>query len=215
MGPNRSVIVQLFEWRLDDIAAECENVLGPLGYGGVQVSPIGEHVLIDEGKGKIQQPWYQRYQCVSYKLGSRSGDYEQLVEMVKRCNNAGVRVYMDMVINHMTADSEGTGSAESKYDGYNRDYPGVPFNRSHFNSKQKCGSIDGGIHDFEDHWESRNCELVGLHDLDQSQEYVRSKQVDYFNSLIKLGVAGFRIDASKHMYPETIKQVVNLHIFTC
>lgn len=38
MVGNRSAIVQLFDWRFDDIAAECERYLGPMGYGGVQVS---------------------------------------------------------------------------------------------------------------------------------------------------------------------------------
>ena len=37
MSPDKSVIVQLFEWRFDDIADECENFLAPHGYGGVQV----------------------------------------------------------------------------------------------------------------------------------------------------------------------------------
>ena len=34
---NRTTIVQLFEWRWNDIAEECERFLGPYGYGGVQV----------------------------------------------------------------------------------------------------------------------------------------------------------------------------------
>lgn len=34
---NRNTIVHLFEWKWDDIAAECENFLAPKGYAGVQV----------------------------------------------------------------------------------------------------------------------------------------------------------------------------------
>jgi alpha-amylase len=34
---NRSVIVHLFEWKFKDIAKECEQYLGPNGFGGVQV----------------------------------------------------------------------------------------------------------------------------------------------------------------------------------
>lgn len=34
---NRSVIVQLFEWKFVDIATECRTFLGPQGYAGVQV----------------------------------------------------------------------------------------------------------------------------------------------------------------------------------
>ena len=36
--PGRDVMVHLFEWRWDDIADECENVLAPAGYCGVQVN---------------------------------------------------------------------------------------------------------------------------------------------------------------------------------
>lgn len=35
--PNRDGIVHLFEWKFSDIANECENVLAPIGYAGVQV----------------------------------------------------------------------------------------------------------------------------------------------------------------------------------
>lgn len=35
---NRSSIVHLFEWTWRDIAKECEDFLGPQGYGGVQAS---------------------------------------------------------------------------------------------------------------------------------------------------------------------------------
>lgn len=34
---NRDVIVHLFEWKWDDIAAECERFLAPNGFAGVQV----------------------------------------------------------------------------------------------------------------------------------------------------------------------------------
>ena len=37
MKYGRTSIVNLFEWRWADIAAECERYLAPNGYGGVQV----------------------------------------------------------------------------------------------------------------------------------------------------------------------------------
>ena len=42
-GP-RDVIVHLFQWPWASIASECTNVLGPKGFGAVQVSPPQEHV---------------------------------------------------------------------------------------------------------------------------------------------------------------------------
>lgn len=35
---NRTGIVELFQWKFIDIAIECENFLGPKGFGGVEVS---------------------------------------------------------------------------------------------------------------------------------------------------------------------------------
>ncbi|CAF5009262.1 unnamed protein product, partial [Rotaria socialis] len=49
------------------------------------VSPPNEHALIDG------RPWWQRYQPVSYKLQSRSGTEAEFIDMVDRCNKAGVR----------------------------------------------------------------------------------------------------------------------------
>jgi alpha-amylase len=46
----------------------------------------------------------------------------------------------------------------------------------------------------------RNCWLVGLPDLQLGSAWVRDRIVDYMNDLISLGVAGFRVDAVKHMW---------------
>jgi alpha-amylase len=54
----------------------------------------------------------------------------------------------------------------------------------------------------------RTCELLNLADLDLGQEDVRAKVVAYLTDLVSLGVAGFRIDAAKHLYPEQIATIL-------
>lgn len=108
---NRSVIVQLFEWKFSDVAKECEHFLGPNGFGGVQVSPVHENVVI---RVNGQRPWYERYQPISYKISSRSGNETQFRDMVDRCNKAGVRIYVDIVLNHMGIGS-GQGDHSSSH----------------------------------------------------------------------------------------------------
>src|SRR6185503_4285526 len=62
------VAVHLFEWRWVDIAAECENVLGPAGVKAVQISPPQAHSI------PPSHDWSERYQPVSYSVAhSRSG----------------------------------------------------------------------------------------------------------------------------------------------
>jgi alpha-amylase len=119
---GRSVMVHLFEWKWTDIAAECERFLGPKGYAGVQVSPPNEHARITSP----WRPWWERYQPVSYKIISRSGSEAEFRNMVDRCNAVGVRIYVDAVINHMSASS-GTGIAGTSYNSGTKNFPGVPY----------------------------------------------------------------------------------------
>lgn len=55
----------------------------------------------------------------------------------------------------------------------------------------------------------RNCELVGLKDLAQSSDYVRGKISEMLNRLIDMGLAGFRVDAAKHMWPGDMQAILS------
>jgi alpha-amylase len=98
---DRQVVTHLMEWKYSEIAKECEIFLGPYGFGGVQLSPVHECANID------RRPWWERYQPVSYKIDGRSGNEQQFADMVKRCNKVGVRIYVDVVLNHMTGVQTG------------------------------------------------------------------------------------------------------------
>lgn len=188
---TRDVIANLFEWNWASVGRECRDVLGPRGYGGVQVSPPQEHVVLP-GQG---YPWWQDYQPVSYKIVSRRGDRAAFASMVSMCHTAGVKVYADAVINHMTQGaSTGQGSAGSSYTHY--DYPGI-YQTQDFHHCGRNGNDD--IVHYNDRYEVQNCELVDLADLNSGADYVRGKIAGYLNDLISLGVDGFRLDASKHM----------------
>lgn len=188
---ERTAYVHLFEWKWTDVARECENFLGPKGYAAVQVSPPQEHRLV---KGF---PWYQRYQPVSYKLDSRSGNQAEFTDMVKRCKVAGVDIYVDTVINHMTGvlqpGQTEIGSAGSRFGRYK--YPDYIQKDFHHCNRHS----DDDIQNWFDRYEVQNCELLNLADLDTGSEKVRSRITAYLNNLVSLGVAGFRIDAAKHM----------------
>ncbi|XP_066271759.1 alpha-amylase 1-like [Branchiostoma lanceolatum] len=117
---DKQAIVHLFEWRWVDIAEECERFLGPNGFGGVQVSPPNENIVID--KPYQHRPWYERYQPVSYHLNTRSGNDDEFRAMAHRCNQQGVRIYVDLVINHMTAEGCGYGTGGSYYNTNSKEF---------------------------------------------------------------------------------------------
>ncbi|KZS14665.1 Alpha-amylase 1 [Daphnia magna] len=205
---GKTVIVHLFEWKWSDIAAECERFLGPAGYCGFQVSPPTEHVILPDNNPP--QPWWQRYQPVSYILHSRSGNPDEFAEMVRRCNAVGVRTYVDAVINHMSGLGRlGVSYAGSPYDGDALDFPGVPYSAEHFTPKDMCPSYDGNVNNYGDPNNVRNCYLVGLTDLYGALDYVRESVAGYLNSLVAIGVAGIRIDAAKHMWPLDIAAITS------
>lgn len=194
------VLVHLFEWRWVDIARECEQFLGPRGFAAVQISPPSEHAVISGGVGSgVAYPWWQRYQTVSYKLdASRSGTLAELRDMVGRCGAVGVKIYADVVINHMTAGA-GVGSAGSPYSKLS--YPSVPWTAADFHSN--CG-----VSNYNDAANVQLCELVGLADLRTEADSVRQRIADYLIALHAEGVAGFRVDAAKHMQPRDIDAIV-------
>lgn len=80
-----------------------------------------------------------------------------------------------------------------------KEFPAVPYGPPDFNS-------DCDI-DYQDPVKVRNCPLLGMPDLNQGTEYVREKIADLMNKLIDIGVAGFRVDASKHMWPGDLQNI--------
>ncbi|MEV0565337.1 carbohydrate-binding module family 20 domain-containing protein [Dactylosporangium sp. NPDC050588] len=189
------VIANLWLWPWTSIATECTNVLGPAGYGAVQVAPPEDSISV------AGHPWWDIYQPAAYDLNSRMGTRAQFTAMVNACHAAGVKVYVDAVINHMTGANQSSTTAygpASFTNNYSYPSAGYGYNDFHHNPGA-CPQSDNQIHDWNAPTEVWNCQLVGLSDLATETDYVRTKIAGYLNDLISVGVDGFRIDAAKHM----------------
>jgi alpha-amylase len=189
------VAVHLFDWKWTDIATECENVLGPAGFAAVQISPPQEHSITPSFD------WSERYQPVSYSIArSRSGTDIEFVDMVNRCKAAGVGIIVDAVINHMTNfPSPGVGSNGTSYTKYS--YPGL-YGPADFHTP--CG-----ITNYQSAASVQDCELFSLPDLKTESTVVRQKIADYLIMLAELDVAGFRIDAAKHIQQVDLDNIIS------
>lgn len=184
--------IQLFMFNWSSVANECEQALGPAGVSWVLVSPPQEH--INGGQ------WWVHYQPVSYRIESRLGTREEFKDMISRCKQVGVEVIADAVINHMSGSSYGTGWAGSEYEKF--EYPGI-YSADNFHN---CGLTENNqIVNYADRAQVQTCELLGLSDLDTGSEIVQKRIVDYLKDLISLGVAGFRIDAAKHISAQDLE----------
>ncbi|KAG8714253.1 hypothetical protein FRC09_017824 [Ceratobasidium sp. 395] len=190
-----AVIIQMFEWSWNSIAAECTNFIGPAGYGFVQVSPPAEHISGSQ--------WWTDYQPVSYTLTSKRGNRSQFQSMVATCKAAGVGVIADTILNHMAGIDSGTGVGGSTFTHYN--YPGI-YQTQDFHH---CGLESGDdIVNYNSRAEVQTCELVNLADLATDTEYVRGRLATYVNDLLSLGVTGLRLDAAKHIAAGDISNIL-------
>jgi alpha-amylase len=190
------VTASLWEWNWKSIGRECA-VLAKDGYTGVQVAPPQNSLKRTElGNGSdTLHPWWEVYQPVSYDLTSPMGNEDQFKAMVRKCRKAGVKVYVDAVINHMT------GQGHTSYGGVDyTPYHYEDYGPNDFHVKVgECPSSDGGIQDFNNKLQVFKCNLVGLEDLRTETDKVQEQLAAYLNKLIGYGVSGFRVDAAKHI----------------
>ncbi len=188
--------VQMFRWKWNDIAKECTNFLGPQGYGAVQVSP--PHAAANIG------PWWDVYQPVNFtSLNSKMGTEAEFQAMINTCHTAGVRIYVDAVVNHMATGS-GTATNGNTYNSTTLAYPN--FSASDFHPNCPIQDSDYGAPGNRN--SVMNCRLVGLPDLATENAYVQGQIKNYFNKLVAMGADGIRIDAAKHIQPAHIGAIL-------
>lgn len=193
---NPNAFVHLFEWSWHDIAHECEAFLGPKGFDAMQISPPNEHI---QGS-----PWWTRYQPVSYKLVSRSGDEAAFRDMVQRCHAAGVKIYADAVINHTADQVPGPGVGGTVYS--RKHHPSIPFEPGNYHGDCHISGADY----YNDADRVFGCEVSNLPDLNTGQGDVQDRIAGYLHKLVEdEHVDGLRIDAAKHIAPGELQAILN------
>lgn len=201
------VILHAFDWRYTDIADNAEKIAG-LGYGAVLIPPP----FYSDESGK---EWWQRYQPKDYRiLRSFLGNKADLEKTIAALHRNAVRVYADIVFNHM--------ANEDRPDRLN--FPGIAElqrykqERAAFEKDRLYGSLDEGLFSPEDfnkcgiiqNWldiyEATEHSLSGLPDLDINQ-CVIDQQRACLRALNGIGFDGYRVDAVKHLPEEHIRRV--------
>ena len=156
-----------------------------LGVEGIWLSPI------------FVSPTYHKYDTSDYyKIDPKFGTMEDLRELVKLCHERGVKIILDLVVNHTATghpwfkafvEAHKSGNTADKYYDYyswavNAGNPGTWRNIS--------GSAD--------YYE---CNFSGeMPELNYDNEEVRSEMVALAKYYLDLGVDGFRFDAAKYIY---------------
>jgi len=186
---HADVIVHMFDIPFRRIQAELP-ILASAGYGAIQVSPP----QLSNGNA-----WWGRYQPLDYRvIDSPLGNEDDLRALVKAAAAHGIRINVDLVLNHMAnLGREHDGHYPPKWAQEKYGVTGL-FSPSDFNApfcisnwgnldEVRAGRICGGGND------------PGLPDLRLDSEWVLTQQRAFIAKLNGIGIAGYRIDAVKHM----------------
>jgi len=206
------VILHAFDWKYHEVADHAERIAA-IGFGAVLISPP----LYSDPHGPL---WWQRYQPKDYRIiRSHLGGKADLAAAIKALHDNGVRVYVDIVFNHMANE---LGREERKNDPLN--FPGVAELARYQEQKQQFAEdrlygdlanglfspwdfhSGGNIQDWNDEYQSTERSLSGLPDLELNQ-WVVEQQRTCLRALNALGCDGYRVDAVKHLPEEHIRQV--------
>lgn len=210
------VILHAFDWPYREIGKQAQKI-SDLGYKTVLVSPPMKSLKHDKGTA-----WWQRYQPQDYRIiDNQLGDTQDFQVMMGQLRDFGLRVYVDVVFNHMANEAYLRSDLQYPSAKELEEYRARP---EKYEALRLFGDLSEplfteddfveafGIEDWEDQWQVQNGRISGgpndpgLPTLRDSERVVKLQQ-DYLLALKKMGVKGFRIDAAKHISIEQLRKV--------
>ncbi len=160
-----------------------------LGATAIWITPVidnrDEAFVADFGNGHKQEIWgYHGYWFKDfYKVDEHLGDMNKMRQLVQAAHQKGIKVLLDVVVNHVDYD-----------------HPFAVDRKNPASKYHKWFNQHGVIKNWDDQWWVENGELAELPDLDQSNPETARYLIDSMKWWAKQsGVDGFRIDTVKHV----------------
>ena len=160
-----------------------------LGATAIWLTPVidnrDEAFVADFGGGHMQEIWgYHGYWFKDfYKVDEHLGDMNKLRQLTQAAHSKGIKVLLDIVVNHTDYDHPFAQQAKDPNSKYHSWF--------HHN---------GVIKNWDDQWWVENGELAELPDLNQDNAEANRYVIDAMKFWIKeSGADGFRIDTVKHV----------------
>ena len=156
-----------------------------LGVEGIWLSPI------------FLSPSYHKYDATNYyKIDPQFGTMEDLQELIELCHQRGVKIILDLAINHTSKASawyQAFVNAQQLQNTNSEYYDFYSFAFEPEGSKT-YSPISGAVTYYE-------CNFSGdMPELNFDNEDVRQAVVDVAKYYLDMGVDGFRFDAAKYIY---------------
>lgn len=206
-----ATILQAWNWSYENLESKLEKV-AQAGFTTIQISPpneIKEGTVGHKVTGESKNGWWMFYQPAGFQLNESTdnalGTKSQLISMVNKAHELGIKVIADTVINHMgTCDNEDSITSSNPMDHvtpraaqfepeiYNNQLFHSPwFNMTY--SYEWNGPENTCTNDL-----TRGC-TSRLPDLKTEDSRVQDAIYEYLVEMVDAGLDGFRIDAAKHI----------------
>lgn len=176
-------ILHCWSWSFSTIKDNLDAI-ADAGFSAIQTSPVSECLKGDNGgmelfgKGK----WYYHYQPTDFVIGNyQLGTEAEFKEMCEAAHEKGIKVIVDAVLNHCSADYNAISDNVKNLDG-------TVFHTA-------SGSADVA----SDRYEITQYKLSGLWDLNTSNTAVQNYILTFLKNCVADGADGFRYDAAKHI----------------
>jgi maltose alpha-D-glucosyltransferase/alpha-amylase len=141
-----------------------------------------------------------------YQVDSRLGDLGHFTEFIDAAEEAGIRVLIDLAVNHTSTQHEWFQKSRKDKDSKYRDfYIWVDKKPKNDNKNMMTGGEEGGSNwEYDEEADAYFYHTFFPHqpDLNISNEDVQEEIFRIMHFWLKLGVSGFRIDAAPHMFTE-------------
>jgi len=179
------------------------DYLASVGATAIWITPVFSQVdaLGDDG-GRLAAPyhgyWPKDFKRIDEHLLPRAeqhasfGDRPTLFDrLIERAHERGIRVILDVPVNHTSPGGEGSPKGELYDDGV--------FLTSFEDDRLGWYHRRGPIHDWDSPGELLEGELKGLADLNEDVWSYRHYVIETIAAWLDRGLDGFRLDAVKHM----------------
>ncbi len=182
---KNGAILHAWMWSFNTITEHMDEI-AEAGYTSIQTEPMSKIKVNDANGKKFTENWYYVYQPTNTSIGNFVvGSEDDLKAMTVAAHAHGIRIIVDVVANHFTADWNAIDSDWQKSE--------------YFHARNSCSGSGGDNIDYSNRWQVTHCHLLGLWDLNTANPEVANRMHDFLKTAVNDGVDGFRLDAGKHV----------------
>ena len=182
---KNGAILHAWMWSFNTITEHMDEI-AEAGYTSIQTEPMSKIKVNDANGKKFTENWYYVYQPTNTSIGNFVvGNEDDLKAMTAAAHAHGIRIIVDVVANHFTADWNAIDSDWRKSE--------------YFHARNSCSGSGGDNIDYSNRWQVTHCHLLGLWDLNTANPEVANRMHDFLKTAVNDGVDGFRFDAGKHV----------------